>query len=175
MISFMVGFQQTRAGQTLLEAIVAIGILTTSIASALTLSTVSLSAEQDALSAATGGNLAREAIEAVRVIRDSNWLAEIDFDEGLYQGTTNPDYTGVPVLNPDTGDWSIDFQPSGTSELPYLCISSCRIENHHFTSTLVKILDSFTNAHIPRANNQFKLLELFQSAPIYLQNQSFIF
>ncbi len=68
-----------------------------------------------------------------------------------------------------------DFQPSRSITLPNLCISSGRTENHNFSSALVKTIDSFTNDHLSRDYKQLIVVELFQSAPIYLQNQSFIF
>jgi hypothetical protein len=68
-----------------------------------------------------------------------------------------------------------DFQPSRTITLPRLYISSCRIENHNLATAPVKIIDSFTNDHLSRDYKKFIVVELFQSAPIYLQNQSFIF
>lgn len=89
----------------------AIGILSTSIASALSLTTLSLAAEQESLSAIVAANLAREGVEVARTIRDSNWLAGLDWDNGLYEGAGNPDYTAVPVFEPNSGDWHFYYAP----------------------------------------------------------------
>lgn len=64
----------TRPSQTLLEAVLAIGVILTATlgSSTLIISTITAGrASQDRIEAA---NLAREGIEAVRMTRDSNWL-----------------------------------------------------------------------------------------------------
>lgn len=92
----------------MLEAIVAIGIITTAISSSLTLVQGSIRAEGEAQSAVIAANLGREAVEVVRAIRDSNRLSgAADFDEGL-KGPSF-DYTGIPVFDVVNGTWSIDF------------------------------------------------------------------
>lgn len=108
-------FRRDGRGQSLIEAIVALGILTTSISAALTLASQSVSAERDSAASITAGNLAREGVEVARLLRDSNWLAENDWDQGLYS-SAGPDYTGIPVFDPATGDWSIDFTPNSFND-----------------------------------------------------------
>jgi type II secretory pathway pseudopilin PulG len=102
-------------GQSLIEAIVALGILTTAISSALTLASASIGAERESGASITAGNLAREGIEAVRVLRDSNWLSGAAWDQGLY-GATGPDYDAIPVLDPATAGWSLDFNTEGVTD-----------------------------------------------------------
>ena len=68
-----------RLGQTILEATLAAGIMATAIASALTLTQASLNAEKQSETSIVAANLAREGIEAVRGLRDSNWLSGADF------------------------------------------------------------------------------------------------
>lgn len=53
-------------------------------------------------------NLAREGVEVIRAIRDSNWLARQRFDTGLYF-PANGDTDGTFVFNPATGGWAMDF------------------------------------------------------------------
>ncbi len=91
----------------MLEAIVAIGIITTAVSSALTLTQGSIKAESEAQAAIVAANLGREAAEVVRALRDSNWLAGREFDDGL-EGP-GFDYTGVPVFDVETGVWAMDF------------------------------------------------------------------
>ncbi|HTM68422.1 MAG TPA: hypothetical protein VL426_03925 [Candidatus Binatia bacterium] len=97
------------AGQSMLEGVIATGIIVTAISSALTLVSSSINAEKESEALLTAGNLAREGIEAVRSIRDSNWLAGAAFDTGLSSGT---DYSGIPMLSTATGLWSINFTPN---------------------------------------------------------------
>src|SRR3989344_3934106 len=66
---------QYSSGQTLIETIVAITILTTGIIGGLALAIQSLSSSSIVTKQIIATNLAREGIEAVRNIRDSNWLA----------------------------------------------------------------------------------------------------
>lgn len=99
----------THRGQGLLEAIVAMGILSTAIAASLTLATTALRAEGDAADMVVAGNLAREGIEVVRGLRDQNWNSGGVWDGGLSSDT---DYTGTAVFDPATGLWSLDFEPN---------------------------------------------------------------
>lgn len=98
---------RTNQGQSLLEAIVAIGIIVTSISSALTLISNSIRAEKESEFSVTAGNLAREGVEVVRNIRDSNWLAGRPWDDGL--AGAGFDYTGVPAFTPAANAWQIQF------------------------------------------------------------------
>lgn len=99
-------------GQSLMEAIIASGIVATSIASALTLVQSSISASRESEASIVAGNLAREGIEVVRAIRDSNWLAGDPWDDGLASDPSPLDHTGVPILDTATGSWSIKFEPN---------------------------------------------------------------
>ena len=103
-------------GQSMLEAVIATGIIVTAVSSALTLVSSSIKAEKESESLLAAGNLAREGIEAVRAIRDSNWLAGATWDAGLTgPGFTNRDYDGIPVYSPTTNLWSMDLTPNAIS------------------------------------------------------------
>ena len=95
----------------MLEAIIATGIIVTAVSSALTLVYSSINAEKQSEALLTAGNLAREGIEAVRSIRDSNWLAGRPFDDTLYVAAGN-DYSGVPMFSAATNRWTINFAPN---------------------------------------------------------------
>lgn len=97
----------------MLEAIIASGIIATAVASALTLTTSSISAEKDSETLLVAGNFAREGIEAVRSLRDSNWLAGVAWDDGLHSGS---DYSGIPVFAPAANTWSINFAPTAVTD-----------------------------------------------------------
>jgi Tfp pilus assembly protein PilV len=72
-------------GQGLLEAIIAIGVILTSTIASLTLIIVSIEANRGVRERLIAVNLAREAIEVVRMMRDSNWLANRDWTSGWAQ------------------------------------------------------------------------------------------
>lgn len=103
-----------RRGQTLLEALLACGIIATAVASALTLVTVSINAEKESESGIIAANLGREGLETVRGLRDSNWLATNAWDEGL-EGA-DQDYTAIVVFDPADNAWSLDFAPDFVTE-----------------------------------------------------------
>lgn len=105
------GASAAARGQSMLEAVIAMGIIVTAASSALTLTESSIRAEKDSEASITAGNLAREGIEAVRAIRDSNWLAGRQFDSGLAAGA---DYSGIAAFDPATGGWSVDFGAVGS-------------------------------------------------------------
>lgn len=73
------------SGQGLLEVIVAIGVITTGLVSALGLTVANLATTQTSAMRIVAANLAREGIEVVRNIRDNNWLTltEEKWDQGL--------------------------------------------------------------------------------------------
>jgi hypothetical protein len=67
-------FKDNQKGQGLLELIIAIGVITTGLFSVWTLTLSNFSGEQESSYRVVGSNLAREGIEVVKNIRDSNWL-----------------------------------------------------------------------------------------------------
>lgn len=101
-------------GQSMLEAVIATGIIVTAISSALTLVSSSINAEKESEMLLTAGNLAREGIEVVRMMRDSNWLAGASWDAGM-TGATN-DYSGIPVFSPAANGWSVNFTPNAVTD-----------------------------------------------------------
>ena len=79
------------AGQGLLEAVIAIGIILTATTASLTLIVSSVEANNGVRERFVAINLAREAIEVVRMTRDSNWLANREWTSDWAQpgGTIN--------------------------------------------------------------------------------------
>jgi type II secretory pathway pseudopilin PulG len=73
-----------RKGESLLETIIAIAILIVGTVSMLAMVFAMLIARTAAEYETVGTNLAREGIEAVRNVRDTNWIANIAFDSGFY-------------------------------------------------------------------------------------------
>lgn len=89
--------QCTQRGQTLVEVIIAVGILLAGIVGLITLSFASLSADQISSRKIVAMNLAREGIEVLRNVRDSNWLAgrtddcsqtPTDYTDDVWYGVT---------------------------------------------------------------------------------------
>jgi hypothetical protein len=101
-------------GQSMLEAIIAAGIIVTAVTSALTLVSAAVGAEKESESSLTAGGLAREGIEVARAIRDGNWLSGSAWDAGL-EGPAN-DYGGMPVFDPVANSWSVDFSPDAVTD-----------------------------------------------------------
>jgi len=98
-----------RRGQSFIEAMVAITIIVTSVASALTLVQSSVTATHNGGIQVVAANLAREGLEVVRAARDTNWLKGNSFQVGLVDpgGTNRKD--ARPILNLATGDWTLSF------------------------------------------------------------------
>ncbi len=101
-------------GQSMMEAIIACGIITTAVSSALTLVQASISAEKTSEMSIVAVNLAREGLEVVRAMRDSNWLADVEWDQGLHGDSS--DYTAIPVFAPEANAWSLNFDANAIGE-----------------------------------------------------------
>ncbi len=108
----MRGQSKILSGQSMIEAIVALGILMTAVSAALTLVTAAVRANKESENGIVAANLAREAIEVARGLRDSNWLSDVPWDTGLYNAANPNDCTAIPVFDPskqDIGFWQLDF------------------------------------------------------------------
>ena len=116
--------KSNQSGQTLIETIIAISVLTLALTSGLALAIFSLSSTSRGYNQMVATNLAREGIEVVRMMRDSNWLAG-DAKGGAWDLTTCSDignrfcypraYQQVPSYNGydlSTGYQRINFNPS---------------------------------------------------------------
>ena len=126
------GFSQS--GQTLIETVVALFILTTGLAAGLTLAIYSFSSSSVSSNKVIASALAREGLDAVRRLRDSNWLAGTLSDCGgeiCYSSWLTAPYnisgsvSGVEyqmVFNPTstTNKWTLSSAPSGTDMRLYI-------------------------------------------------------
>lgn len=130
-----------RKGTTLIELVVALGIIITGLLTVVGLIARSIDVGTKSRNEIVALGLAQEGIEAVRAIRDSNGLAIEAGDPGVSAWNTSLlglaggmyDYTGVPVIDYDytafpgnlvDGPWVIDFSPdtiadSGTQILQH--------------------------------------------------------
>ncbi len=101
------------SGQSLIEMIIAIAIILTGLIGALALTISNLSGTQESNTRVVASNLAREGIDVVRNIRDTNWLKNLTWDAGLYFGT---DYTAIAVFNPTLNQWQLNFSPNNIDD-----------------------------------------------------------
>lgn len=100
-----------QAGFTLIEAMVALVILTTALIPALFLSTQATNVSFSIKNNLTATNLAQEGVEVVRAIRDNNWFQSYPFDTNLTDGQWRVDWYSEtlialganPVLKVNTG------------------------------------------------------------------------
>lgn len=105
------------AGFGLVEALVAIGVLIIGLVAVATMSQSNLISSEGIQYRLVAVNLAREGVEAVRSLRDDNWLQgktnisglQNAWDEGFNGGT---DFTAIPVLNTMSMNWQMDFIPN---------------------------------------------------------------
>lgn len=110
-------------GQGLLEATIAIGMIMLGLGAILTLTLQNISATTASSQRITALHLAREAIEVVRGIRDSNWLRinnppvgeTPQWDDGLVDDSS--------CSSPDCGGASLIFHPSQTDPDPLFTLS----------------------------------------------------
>lgn len=94
-------------GQSFIEAMVAITVIVTSISSSLALVQSSITATTNGGVQVTAANLAREGMEVVRAMRDTNWLKSQSFQVGLVDAGGSK--TARPILDTADGTWSLSF------------------------------------------------------------------
>jgi type II secretory pathway pseudopilin PulG len=108
-------------GQTLLEVMLAIGIMIFGIISIISLSITSSVMARRTSKELIATQLAREGLEAVRNIRDGNWLeiedgiTGVNWYDGIYNAT---DSTAIALFSTTTvgGNWTINFTPNSLTQ-----------------------------------------------------------
>ncbi|MFC1613367.1 hypothetical protein ACFL23_03480 [Patescibacteria group bacterium] len=112
---FLKSIVRNTYGQGLIEAIAGIFVIVIGLIGVLSIAHSSISSHYEAKTRIIAANLAREGVEVVHNIRDSNWIAGRNWDNGLYSIN---DYHGVPVFayNGDNS-WQIDFNPDNFSDV----------------------------------------------------------
>jgi Tfp pilus assembly protein PilV len=76
-----------RKSQSLLETIIAISVLVVGVVSEISLVSAMVVSRTTAEYETVATNLAREGIEVVRNVRDTNWMNNVAFDTGLFAQT----------------------------------------------------------------------------------------
>lgn len=96
-----------KSGQTLIETLVAMGILTIGVVSLIALLISVENTANNALAQTRAMQLAQEVIEAARFVRDSNWLkyedgnTAVNYYDGLRDTTVvPPNYTAIYTWDP---------------------------------------------------------------------------
>lgn len=102
-----------QSGQSLVEMVVAIAIIVTGLVGALSLTISNLSGAGEAGARVVASNLAKEGIDVVRNIRDTNWLKDLAWDSGL---SLAGDFTAIAVFDPSQNLWHLDFTPASISD-----------------------------------------------------------
>lgn len=95
---FSFKFKQNAAGFTLIETIVAVGIIVIGLISALTLITNSLFYVSNIGDRLIAANLTAEGVEVARNIRDNNWLQNLSWNNGLTDGDYQVSYNSIALL-----------------------------------------------------------------------------
>ncbi|MDX9892820.1 MAG: hypothetical protein RB292_00195 [Patescibacteria group bacterium] len=98
---------KSKIGQSLLEVVFSIAILLMVVMAVLALTIGNISGQKESESQVIANNLAREAIEVIRNIRDSNWLAGRNWDEGLAAGSQ-----AIVAFDRQANTWSLQFDTS---------------------------------------------------------------
>ncbi|MEX2145041.1 MAG: prepilin-type N-terminal cleavage/methylation domain-containing protein [Candidatus Spechtbacterales bacterium] len=95
------GFSASRSyGFTLLEVIISVFILSIGTLTVLGLISDSLQVVSVTKKAVIAANLAQEGIEAVRGIRDGNWIQGESYDNGLTSGDSCVNYNSTSLISP---------------------------------------------------------------------------
>lgn len=115
-------------GQGLLEVIIAIFIIVASVLGTTSVIVATIRAGRIAADRLTAMNLAREGIEIVRNIRDSNWLTSGSaWDTGIAGEVGAADTYAIPVIPPSTiidpvaDVTSINFLPNSWTDTDISC------------------------------------------------------
>lgn len=96
-------FRQNVAGFTLIETMVAVGIIVIGLVSALTLITNSLFYVSNIGDRLIAANLTAEGLEVARNIRDNNWLQNLSWNNGFTDGDYQATYSSI-ALSPYSGN-----------------------------------------------------------------------
>lgn len=95
-------------GQSLIELLIAMVVIIIGLSAASGIIFSNIRVQEISSDRLVASNLAREGIEYVKEIRDSNWLAGTAFNAGMFSGT---DYTAIPIWT--NGEYTgLDFGPT---------------------------------------------------------------
>lgn len=159
-------------GQTLIEGIVAIFIIIVGIVGALILALSAFSSSVESEEQVKATNFAREALEVVRNIRDTNYLKRVDFPDINFDTDldNSPNHYRARVLfDPDTNAWQLDFLDN-TSFDPRVCPSNKTCQIFRDESTGV-----FNHDENGIQTNFYRILELNEICRQFVTPGTFYF
>ena len=96
-------FYGNKSGLGLIEVIVALAVVITGVVSGLTLTSYNLDASVASQTRLIAANLAREGLEVVRSLRDSNWLAGNPWNSNIVAADK---YRLIVQFDPSANAWS---------------------------------------------------------------------
>lgn len=134
-----------RPGQSLLELMIAIGVVTTSTIAAVTLIVRTITVGQESRFKTEAMNYAREGVEIVRMVRDSNWLR---IDQNILDG-------GELTKWDDTGRAN-GYEPLGASGVEYYYLN--------FNTTLGWRLQACPGGNLQCVTGRYRNINIFSSA-----------
>ncbi len=143
---YYIAFLHTRAGFTILEMLLALSVLSVGIMATFTLSLANLNTAKDNYQRILAANLAREGVEIVRNIRDTNWLkmeknladcdenpgnglAPCTWDFALNLEVANVDYLNTFLLTPNSSVTNVE-ECFGYSEQCRLRLAANNMYDH---------------------------------------------
>ncbi|MFH0804812.1 MAG: hypothetical protein V1916_01295 [Patescibacteria group bacterium] len=108
---------QDQRGQSLLEMLIAVFILVAATTATLTLIISSINAGKESRSKMIATSLAREGVELVRNIRDSNWIdpSPLYWDTGISFCPSTCDPTAVPTVD-EVNPMTLNFAASSFTD-----------------------------------------------------------
>jgi Tfp pilus assembly protein PilV len=143
-----------QCGFTLVESMIAVGLIVTGVMGVLTLVSRSLGFSGLAFNRLVAANLAQEGVEVVRNIRDTNWLNKQGWDNGLADGTYQLSYASQ-ALEIDTDQSLLLDETTGLfnyeagKQTPY----KRKVELTHTSSNELKV--AVTISWIGRGGGKF--------------------
>ena len=144
--------KNVRSGQTLLELIIAIGVIMVSTLSATTLIVSTINAGQVSQTKVEAANFSREGVELLRGIRDSNWLKRdqnvtdistgnvYSWNTGLGAGNYVATFNGTAwnlVTYQSIDAVNLIGQPNGQSYFTQNCSANCTETRYHRKLTII--------------------------------------
>lgn len=163
---------KSQSGQSLIETIIAIAILTSALTAGLGLTIYAFSSFTTSQSQIVASSLAREGVEVVRMMRDSNWLAD-GAAGGSYALQSCADISGKPcyplvyqkvpsynnynlnsgnqrvLFNVGTGTWDLN---NGNNYDLYLQADGTYTNTTNGVSTFARMINITFNSAAPYTN-----------------------
>lgn len=147
-------------GQSMLEMVFSLGLLLISVIMILSLTISNISGQKESENQVIANNLAREGIEAIRNMRDSNWLANRNWDYGLDSGRY------IVQFRPGVNTWQLVVLASPTTDEIYQLGSGVYCHNTGGTKTIYRRYIDLQSICIDASNSSAKGQEYIKATCI---------